>query len=230
MKKKSKARNPIKRITKLTAKQVSKFSEYRDAFIGYGLCTKPAEREKAEVLIDVIYQSGTKPYNPPKQKIWVNSPLAGAKLASKIIEASGKKVNIDDCIRHGIGDGSYLGDLAYYKFFAIECNLESSKTVIPMAELCKYVNWWYPFDEVCILSERPNVISVNEKGELHNENGPALQYPDGYSVYALNGVQVSMETVNNKKESAIWDKLKQDFPLSLTPSSRLTNFKTSGRL
>lgn len=51
----------------------------------------------------------------------------------------------------------------------------------------------FPFDNYCLVCEKPTVISRNTSG-LHSEKGPAILYNDGFKVYALNGVRVP-ETV-----------------------------------
>ena len=178
-------------IKNLTQAQIDKFGEYRDTFIAFGLSTKPANRKAAEACIDRIYRNAVpEPLEPPKRKIWVDSPLAGAKMAQKLMKESGTDApNVDSVLECGFGqhDASWL---AFYKFFAVECNLESAKPVLPLAELCEHCGWWWPFDEVVILSERPNRLELNSRGLLHSENGPAIQFPDGFAVYALNGVCV----------------------------------------
>ena len=37
---------------------------------------------------------------------------------------------------------------------------------------------------------KPNVLSRDERGRLHSATGPAVTYPDGWSVYAWHGVPV----------------------------------------
>lgn len=51
-------------------------------------------------------------------------------------------------------------------------------------------HWWFPYEELVLLSERPIVCCVDELGRLHKEDGPALKYSDGYSVYSWHGVRV----------------------------------------
>ena len=48
----------------------------------------------------------------------------------------------------------------------------------------------YPFDDVCFVTEKPMAIRYNERGQLHCENGPAMQYAGGYQFYSLNGINV----------------------------------------
>lgn len=48
----------------------------------------------------------------------------------------------------------------------------------------------FPFQEVAIICDRPTKISFNNQSQLHAEDTPAIQFSDGYSVYAYNGVIV----------------------------------------
>ena len=48
------------------------------------------------------------------------------------------------------------------------------------------------FDDICILSDRPEQISIKD-GVLHNESGMAIKYRDRWGVYMLNGVRVTKE-------------------------------------
>lgn len=51
-----------------------------------------------------------------------------------------------------------------------------------------------PFSEIAFVSKPPRIFSLDEDGRLHSVTGPALQYDDGYSVYAVNGVVVQEKT------------------------------------
>lgn len=46
---------------------------------------------------------------------------------------------------------------------------------------------WYALREVLLLSERPIEIHVDDEGKLHNDNGPALVYRDGFGVPIRHG-------------------------------------------
>lgn len=43
---------------------------------------------------------------------------------------------------------------------------------------------------VCYISERPVQIAEGENGDLHSEDGPAIQYADGYGYHYWNGIRV----------------------------------------
>ena len=50
--------------------------------------------------------------------------------------------------------------------------------------------WWWPFEKVCVMSERPLEIHMQE-GQLHKDGGPAFVSRDGWKVWYLYGVAVS---------------------------------------
>jgi hypothetical protein len=57
-------------------------------------------------------------------------------------------------------------------------------------EVARAAGLWWPFEQLVILSERPAVIHVNERHLLHNGDGVAIEYRDGWRVYAWNGKAV----------------------------------------
>ncbi len=46
---------------------------------------------------------------------------------------------------------------------------------------------WYALRELLLLSERPTEIHADDDGQLHNDNGPALVYRDGFCVPIRHG-------------------------------------------
>ncbi len=44
------------------------------------------------------------------------------------------------------------------------------------------------FEKICFLCEAPLAAKLNENNQLHNPNGPAIEFADGSQVYAWNGV------------------------------------------
>ncbi len=45
--------------------------------------------------------------------------------------------------------------------------------------------WWH--HDVVAMSDRPRLLRRDQSGRLHSESGPALQYPDGWSLYCWHG-------------------------------------------
>jgi hypothetical protein len=56
--------------------------------------------------------------------------------------------------------------------------------------LAKSCGWVLPHEDICWLAERHNVLKVDLNNRLHAASGPALSYPDGWSVHCWKGVAV----------------------------------------
>ncbi|MEG4029624.1 MULTISPECIES: DUF6745 domain-containing protein [unclassified Microcoleus] len=48
--------------------------------------------------------------------------------------------------------------------------------------------WIYPFENTCIVCDRPRILSFDSEHRLHAAGRPAIQFADGYSLYAYHGV------------------------------------------
>ena len=62
-----------------------------------------------------------------------------------------------------------LARLAYEEALALNCGW----------------TWWH--HDVVAISDRPRLLRRDQSGRLHSESGPALQYPDGWSLYCWHG-------------------------------------------
>jgi hypothetical protein len=47
-----------------------------------------------------------------------------------------------------------------------------------------------PYKDICLVSERHNVLNRDAQGRLHCDTGAAVAYPDQWSIYAIHGVRV----------------------------------------
>ncbi|WP_225991739.1 DUF6745 domain-containing protein [Actinomadura montaniterrae] len=55
--------------------------------------------------------------------------------------------------------------------------------------------WWWPHEDVCVVSERPVAVSTEPAGDdgevrLHAPDGPAIRYADGWDVHVWHGTPV----------------------------------------
>jgi len=81
--------------------------------------------------------------------------------------------------------------LAFYRYFHDECGLVAETGKLQgLWQLCRTAGWVLPYEKFCWVSERHNVLNRDERGRLHCTTGPALAYPDGWSIYAWHGVLV----------------------------------------
>lgn len=83
--------------------------------------------------------------------------------------------------------------VAFYKFceevLGIEYDKTSSERLQWHADITKSCMWIWAFENVCICCERPSTIHIRND-RLHNENGPALSFRDGWNLYAIKGISV----------------------------------------
>ena len=68
--------------------------------------------------------------------------------------------------------------------------------------LSQSAGWAIPHANICFVSERHNVCKL-ENGRIHCENGPAISYPDGFSIYAIHGVRVPQDVVTEPEKQTL---------------------------
>ncbi|MEV8363717.1 DUF6745 domain-containing protein [Streptomyces niveus] len=59
-----------------------------------------------------------------------------------------------------------------------------------LAEVAEHAGWWWPYENVTVVCERPVELHRDEAGRLDRGDGPALAYPDGFALYAWRGMPV----------------------------------------
>ncbi|WFU37973.1 hypothetical protein QA640_26400 [Bradyrhizobium sp. CB82] len=67
-----------------------------------------------------------------------------------------------------------------------------------LMQLATSVGWLQPHERTCWLSERPNLLCGDARDRLHHASGPALRYPDGWSIWAWRGVEVPRWIIERK--------------------------------
>ena len=56
--------------------------------------------------------------------------------------------------------------------------------------LAQNCGWIFSFEKICILCDRPRALRFDNEQRLHAEGEPAIQFADGFSVYAHHGVRL----------------------------------------
>lgn len=59
-----------------------------------------------------------------------------------------------------------------------------------LQSLLNSCGWIFPFEGVCIISARPTKISFDSENRLHAVDDPALQFADGFNIYAHHGTVI----------------------------------------
>lgn len=59
-----------------------------------------------------------------------------------------------------------------------------------LMRVARAAGWWWPFERMAVLCERPVSMHRDDLGRLHRATGPALAFADGFALYAWHGMPV----------------------------------------
>ena len=201
-------------IEKLTPEQEAQIPIYYDEWYKWGTCTDAADRPKAEqAVIGMLKEAGK--YNN-QRIVWCDSPLV-AELLQNILNDGSLGDSLKDSMRASLWDllwaslrdslrktklkyyGTWFDGhidsywVCFYKFcrdvIGVKYQEEKSRQLDLHIDLCQSAGRVYFYEKMVLICERPSLIKFNEK-RLHNDGAPAVQYRDGFSFWALNGVRV----------------------------------------
>jgi hypothetical protein len=96
---------------------------------------------------------------------------------------------------YGSHESHQLASLNYYR--TVLGLIEETNKLNGLLELAQSCGWIIPCDKVCFASERHSLLKKDSKGVPHCENGPAISYPDGWSIYADHGTVVPEKVVTD---------------------------------
>jgi hypothetical protein len=195
-----------KKITSLTDEQQKQLTVCYNEALVTGRSCEPINHEKVESIITKFYAriGKAKPlflyFASPMQCIKAAEVVksvedwSNVKVDLKKIEATKpSKTTIDMMLSNRFGGQQWISWNVYYKFaqsIGVEYDKNSSELLDEWVEEGKNLHWWFPFDDVVFVSERPIRLTVNETGNLHNESVMAIEYTDGWGMFYLNGVKV----------------------------------------
>jgi hypothetical protein len=188
-----------KKISKLTKEQEQKIPVYRDRYIALGRDTGKFTKEEIEQDVYDFYCEIMKTKKKPEILIF-DSPYSLWQYVCKKT-----KLKDTEYVVPYIGGSFDSNIFSFYDFFINETDVTITDEMMRLYKIYSKtlnIGLMYPFDDVCLISQKPSAIHFNESGVIHCDGGPAIEYADGFSVYILNGVRV-------KKEYAVtpWDQL-----------------------
>lgn len=85
--------------------------------------------------------------------------------------------------------------LCFYDFFAQVCGVKECRKLEGLNLIAQSCGWWWAYDSVAILSERPSRLALDERGRLHADSDWAILYPDGFGYCLVHGVEVPEHVV-----------------------------------
>jgi hypothetical protein len=216
-----------KTITTITNEQLAKCPEYVAKWTKIGTCTDRINRQRATEAIHLAYSKADPPLAPPKKIMFFSSPaaaLTGVHIHEYLLahpDLDIKKMTPkqeQDMIDHIKKNAQYItggfgsmdaGSLAFYDYFRTEFGLVTETEPLQgLNSVALECGWWWGFEDIVFMSDRPCILTLDDNNGLHNETGPALAYEDGFAIYAWHNVVIPDDKswiITNPKKITIDD-------------------------
>jgi hypothetical protein len=189
-------------IKELTPAQLVRLDEIREEWIQKGLNTERVDRGRMELAAKAAYRIAD--LDVPDLVVWCDSPMAGAVQVAKFVfeteditEEQAREQLWHACY------GQHESWVAFYSAF-LEFGVEECRPLEPYMDLAES-GWWWPLDEAIVMVERPVHVSTDEEGRLHCEDRAAIEWSDGWGVYAWHGARVPKEVILEPEKITVKD-------------------------
>ncbi len=94
--------------------------------------------------------------------------------------------------------------LSYHDFTGKTLGLDCCRRLEAHGDLALAgVGFWLPATRAAIVSPTPSQMHRDDHGELHCDDGPAITYPDGWSVWAHHGVVVPRDVIESPAQITV---------------------------
>ena len=183
-----------KKIDKLTPEQEAQFGVYVDKWLKIGLSTEVVDFENAKKAACLAYRlAGVR---EPTQFYITDSPMDAIDLIKKLDPTKTEREIFNE-MSYGNHEACWF---SFYNYFQEVVGLECCDKLQGLMDLAKYSGWVSFYEDVVVFQHRPEHIKFDDQERLHCEDGPAILYRDGYSVYAWHGTTIPSEWIEHKNE------------------------------
>lgn len=95
--------------------------------------------------------------------------------------------HLPDCLRLE----SWIFDGVWLDFAISVLNRQHDKSKwLAFKSLVEHCGWLFPYEKICLVCDRPIHLAFDNQARLHAEGEPAIQFLDGFSVYAYQGAHL----------------------------------------
>ena len=148
------------------------------------------DQVEAQVGDQVWAQVGDQVMAQVRAQVWAQ---VGAQVGDQVWDQVGDQVGE---AMYGQHDSGWL---SFYAFFAKACGFESAKRLEPLTRVAASCGWVWMFSGAAIMTDRPHTLRRDSDNRLHCENGPAVEYRDGFSIYAWHGTRVPAHWIEQRE-------------------------------
>lgn len=202
----------VSRIDRLTSEQEAQLGPWAERWINIGLSTERADYPRAEAALRRCYRYADLP--EPRVVVPVPSPMVACTagpIADHLLATGGAAEPGSDRWREAENTvrarcGQYVGGSlwaywpAFESFLREVCGLRleghMSDRAEAYAELSRSACWYWLGDHCAMISDRPIHIDLDEQGRLHSTARKAIEWPDGWGLYRVGGIEVPGEWVD----------------------------------
>lgn len=161
-----------------------------------GACVREAVRnapwaaERARVHAELGPTGFGEHWQATGADLWELTSTVIDRIRAGVIDAAASKREERDEIRLLLLDAA-LGqhDAAWLSAFGTD----PGDPLDALAAIAAEAGWWWPYEKVALISERPVELHRDEAGRLDRADGPALAYADGFALHAWRGMPVPAE-------------------------------------
>ena len=189
---------------KLTPEQEVIVEQVRQEWIKVGASTDPVDQGKAISLVEAAYaQIGEQ----PPRVIFAASPREAVRIRARYLEADARlggwqkgytperlhalAATITDdeakALRYGwadnvLGGNTWAGWHGWTDAMR-RIGIPDIEWVDAVNALAREIHLWWPYEMVCIVSDKPCAIRTDDRNRLHGEGVPAVEYRDGWGMW-----------------------------------------------
>lgn len=191
-----------KLITSLTPEQEARIEEIREEICQIAF---DGRRIDEAILKDGIQKAYTLIGKECPPIVIVDSPDA----AYKRLEGRGLHTRM-----YGSQDLYWIAFYEFCRELGVVYDEELNKKLDIISQISRQCEWWWAFDDLCVVSQKPIEVHWDDNQQLHGEHGPSVRYADGFSLYTWHGVSIPQEWIETPEsltaEVALgWDNIEQ---------------------
>lgn len=184
----TKKEDKVQVIEKLTPEQEAMLPEIAEECIRHGLSTEKLDKKACLAAAKLCYTLAGLTPPPDKAFEFLPSPNAGMARANEL-EGNDKPKFIPPF--YGCHEMGFLSFYIAFQRFGLECVNQMQGLI----DLAKNAGWTWFFDEGCIITERPTQLHLDDQGRIHSLSGMAVQFSDGWGIYAVHGIVVTEKII-----------------------------------
>jgi hypothetical protein len=98
----------------------------------------------------------------------------------------------------GSQDLYWIAWAKFAEYIGVRLSKQQSRRLEIMRLIGFECEWWWPFEGFCFASERLLLAKFDDGQRLHSDDGPAVKYADGYSLFTWHGLRVPSWLIEDK--------------------------------